>query len=326
MSPDGCEKDRQFFLSRGKPHKTDPRTHIMAIQTDKYAAVYDNFKQAIAWMKSLGVVPDATRLTHYEKVVGHWHSHYKNASDEEAKEVFPNFTSSMYEVHDFIDIYLAFREEPVNRLVNIGEKLQKAVTGPIHSIDETQKNVAARNYLFEVATAARSHRPEQGVHVIFDAPSDTGVVVDDTEIWIECKRVTSANKIEANVRDASKQLERVLASNPDSAHRGIVALDVSKVLTQGDEIFVRQDEHTFLRDVDLIMDRFVLEHTNDWRKVYRRRDAKVIGTLVRFSFMSSVEDRNQLVHTQQWALNPRSDPGSPDSQLLLKLCQQMQPR
>jgi hypothetical protein len=42
-----------------------------------------------------------------------------------------------------------------------------------------------------------------------------------------------------------------------------------------------------------------------WQKVYERRDRKVIGTIARFAFMSISEERNLLVHTTQWGVNPR---------------------
>ena len=53
------------------------------------------------------------------------------------------------------------------------------------------------------------------------------------------------------------------------------------------------------------MDQFIEQHSAVWESVYRRRSPKVIGTIVRFAFMATSEERNLLVRASQWGLNPR---------------------
>jgi hypothetical protein len=53
------------------------------------------------------------------------------------------------------------------------------------------------------------------------------------------------------------------------------------------------------------MTRFIEKHSHIWERVYESRHEKIIGTIIRFSFMASSEARNLLVHTSQWAINPR---------------------
>jgi hypothetical protein len=270
-------------------------------------------------MVGLGIKLDPGRTSYYEKIVGHWKDAYKTATAEEGRQIYPDFVSSAFEIFDFVSIYKAFENVPVHRLASVIEKLQKGVNGPINASDETPDSSTARNFLFEVASAAKVHRPDKGIEAIFDARSDTGVNLNGTKLWIECKRVTTVEKVESSARKASSQLETILAGEIGSDHRGIVALDVSKILNKGDKIFVTRNDDELLASADRIMDQFIREHSSVWERVYERRHKKIIGTIIRFSFMASSEARNILVHTSQWAVNPRLGIATSDEHLLREL-------
>ncbi len=182
----------------------------MAIPTETYDALYERYSAALEWMSELGIKLGPNRTAHYEKVLGHWKVAYRSASDDEARKVFPDFVSSLFEIRDFVDVYEAFKCVPPERLSKIADKLRKGVNGPINAVKETPNSTAARNALFEALVAARSHRPANGVEAILDAESDTGIVIDRKSLWVECKRVTTIPKLQDNTRKASQQLEQVL--------------------------------------------------------------------------------------------------------------------
>ena len=186
-------------------------------------------------------------------------------------------------------------------------------------MDETPESTAARNFLFEVAVAARANRPENGATTILNAKSDTGLSIDGKKIWVECKRITTPNKIESNARKASSQLEVILHKQVGSSHRGIVALDVSKILNSGDKLFVSKNDSELLESVDRMMDQFIKEYSPIWQRVYTRRSRKIIGTIIRFAFMSSSEARNIFVYTSQWAMNPRLGISESDNHIQRRL-------
>jgi len=287
----------------------------MSIPTESYESIHNRFTLSMGWMRDLGIRIDPGRLSNYEKTIRHWKDAYKTASDDEGRKVFPDFVNSMYEITDFIDVHSAFHGESPDRLKSILKKLQKAVNGPIKTVDEKPGSTTARNYLFEAAVAARIHRPSLGSAAILNADSDTGISIGSKRIWVECKRITSPRKIESNIGDASKQLETVLRRKVGSGHRGIVAIDVSKLITPGDQIFVQKNDVALLASLDLMMDQFIKDNSDVWQKVYRRRDKKIIGTIIRFSFMSTSEDRNILVHSSQWGVNPRLEIADSDSSI-----------
>ena len=286
----------------------------MSIPTETYEAVFEQYSAAMRWMAGLGIKLSPGRTSHYEKIVGHWKNAYKTATADKGRQIFPDFVSSMFEVFDFVSIYKAFEGVPAHQLTSVIEKLQKGVNGPINAADETRDSTAARNFLFEAAVAAKAHRPDKGIETILDARSDTDISLNGKKIWVECKRVTTVDKIESNARKASSQLETILAGEVGSGHRGIVALDVSKIWNRGDKIFVTRNDNELLASVDRIMDQFIEEHSHIWQRVYERRHKKIIGTIIRFSFMASSEARNLLVHASQWTMNPRLGVATSDEQ------------
>ncbi len=226
------------------------------------------------------------------------------------------FMNAIFEIADFIDIYEAFKLEPANRLQAIVSKLQKGVNGPINSVNESINSSNARNLMFEVVTAARAHRPQCGVETILDAESDTGIKIENKKSWVECKRIASINSIEKNTAKASEQLEVLLKNKVGSGHRGIVAIDITKILDPKDRF--ENDAH--LEDsADRIMDQFIEDHSHIWQRVYDRRQKKVIGTIIRFSFMTISDARRLRVHATQWAMNPRHGISASDDALLRAL-------
>lgn len=291
----------------------------MIIPTETYEAIFEQYSAAMKWMKGLGINLSPGRASHYERVIGHWKDAYRNATESDGRNIFPDFVSSIFEIFDFVSIYKAFEGVPAHQLTSIIDKLQKGVNGPINAADETPDSTAARNFLFEAAVAAKAHRPDRGIEAILDARSDTGIRLNGKKIWVECKRVTTAGKIESNARKASSQLEKILAGEVGSGRRGIVALDVSKILNRGDKIFVARNDEELLVSVNRLMDLFIEEHSHIWQRVYERRHKKVIGTIIRLSFIASSEARNILVHASQWAMNPRLGIATSDEQIQRQL-------
>lgn len=277
----------------------------MSIPTDSYEAIFDNYSAAMKWMAGLGIRLSTGRISHYKRTIGHWKDTYKAATADEGQQIFPDFVSSIFEVVDFVSIYKSFEGAPAHQLTSVIEKLQKAVNGPINAADETPDSTAARNFLFEAAVAARAHRPNRGTEAILNSVSDTGVSLNGKKIWIECKRVTKIGKINSNVRKASRQLETILSEKVGSGNRGIVALDVSKIVNWGDRIFVTLNDDELVESVDRMMYQFIEEHAHIWEQVYKRRNKKIIGTIIKFSLMATSEANNLLVHAEQWAINPR---------------------
>jgi hypothetical protein len=288
----------------------------MTIPTESYDEIFKNYSDALLWMEQIGVIFGSGRTHHYKKVISYWKDHYKLATEKEEKNILPDFVSSIFEIHDFIDIYKAFHNTPKDQLVHIVKKLQKGINGPIDSAEESPKSTTARNFLFEAALAARAHRPANNVLSILDAVSDTGIKIDKKKLWVECKRITTIGQIESNVKKATKQLESILMKQIGSGHRGIVAIDITKTLNIDDKIFVSDDDAQLLASIDKMMDYFIEDHSEIWQRLYTQKSNKIIGTVIRLAFMSTSESRGLLVYSSQWGLNPRRGISNSDESIL----------
>ncbi len=239
----------------------------------------------------------------------------KSVSDEEAKKRFPDFISAIFEIHEFMGIYESLKSVPANKLDSVASKLQKAVNGPIRASDESEKSTAARNFLFEAIVAAKAHKPSRGVTAILDARSDTGIKFQNRKLWVECKRVTSPEGIERNVRKASNQLESIFRKNVGAQHRGLVALEVSKIFNSGNKLLVRENDSELSRTISEITKSFISEYSAIWQNVFKEKNRKIIGLIVRTSYMATSEDRNLYVHVSDYGINPRIGAGEINSNL-----------
>ncbi|KAF3982368.1 MAG: hypothetical protein HFP78_02190 [Methylococcales symbiont of Hymedesmia sp. n. MRB-2018] len=288
----------------------------MKISSTSYTSIAQDYKGAMQWMESIGVVLGAGRTKHYQKVIEYWKDHYKIASEEQAQKIFPEFVNSMCEISSFIGIYKKLKDEPIAELKGIREKLNKGVNGPIELATETAKSTTARNFIFEATTAARFHNPKKGISSLLNTVSDTGIHFEKNKIWVECKRITTIKKIEKNIRKASGQLERILREKIGSSNKGLVAIDISKILNKGDNIFVQENDALLISAVEKLMNDFIVQNAKKWENIYASRDRKIIGTVVYFSFMSVSEDRSLLVSVAEWAINPRLNIRTSEENLL----------
>ncbi|RAS29772.1 hypothetical protein [Paraburkholderia bryophila] len=296
----------------------------MPILKDTYDSVHRDYEAAINWMSSLGIaIAQSGRIGYYEKVLRYWKDAYRTASDEEGREVFPDFVSSMFEIFEFVAVHRAFGSLPQEQLTAIVRKLEKAVNGPKNAADEAGNSAAARNFLFEACVAARVHRPASGVEAILSADSDTGIRIDRKKIWVECKRVTSVSKLEANVRDACNQLGKRFGAEVGSGHRGILAVDVTKIFNRGDKLYISQGDDELVASAERMLDEFIAQHAMLWQWIYASKHRKIIGTIFRLTFMAKSEASNLLVHNAHWGLTPRADASAADLQLLKQLVASM---
>ena len=84
----------------------------------------------------------------------------------------------------------------------------------------------------------------------------------------------------------------------------------------GDKIFVQKNDILLVQAIEKLMNDFIYQNSKNWENIYNKRDRKIIGTIVCFSFMSVSEDRNLLVTTTEWAINPRLNIRSSEEMLL----------
>lgn len=289
------------------------------IPANSFSNIHQEYLDAMKWMANLGISIQSGRTSNYEKVIGYWKDAYLTASIEEANQAFPDFVSSLLEIVEFTRIHKALQDVSPLELTSVIEKLKKAVNGPVNIVSETQKSTAARNFLFEASVAATAHRPARSVEAILNARSDTGIKIEGRKIWVECKRVTSEQALEGNLRKACSQLQETFKTEIGSGHRGIVAMDVSKILNPKGDLLVAKDDAELTRTLARLLQDFANKHSGLWQRVYAEKSRKIIGTVFRLSCLATSEARKMAVQCSQWAVSPRADATTADVQIQKRL-------
>lgn len=136
----------------------------------------------------------------------------------------------MVEALEAHDVLAAFHDDPSPA---VAAALKRALSGPLQPIDENHKNSDGRNIWFELALAAEWRLRGASIHL--DEP-DLRLARDGIAFLIACKRPATTESIEANLRDAIKQLRRNLDSSPPGTF-GVAAISLSRAFNRGDKVF-----------------------------------------------------------------------------------------
>lgn len=274
------------------------------------------FDVALRWMSSLGIKTDSGRLFEYKNVVTSWAALPPSQDMFAAHVLTPAMRSAILESNMFVDVYRAFHDVSPSELSGIIDKLKKAIGGPVDVADETTNSSHARNFLFEAVVAAKFHCPNQGIHTLLSAPGDTALTYLSRRVFVECKRIRSASRIEDNVRKACNQLADALNSDNTPRRGGLVALELSSIIPANEK---SADEALLTRHMANQMDRFIESSSFDWQKVYPEKDRRILGALFRFSRLIQSELDGLWVIATEWGVNPRFNLGWSEVQYMKRL-------
>lgn len=278
----------------------------------------EDYKAALVWIDSLGIKVDQGRTQHYIRVLQSITGFLASRNLNDAND-FPSLAYAVFEIPAFTGIHRAFRDIPIDKLAGIIEKLRKGVGGPPNSIEETPEKSSARNFIFEAVVASILHRPDQQSFAMLDAASDTGFIFASRKVWVECKRVSSHEKLRNRVQEACNQLDKVLKKKHGTNNFGLVAVDVTQLVLPKGEMYVTEHQHQLGSSTDAIMDKFIRDYSSEWQRVYQDKNPKILGTLVRISLLTASEQDNLVAQIGQWAVVPKPGLGPSESRYLLHL-------
>jgi len=188
-----------------------------------------------AWLISLGLTPRPNDRIHEAiKVL-----RKADAASRKGREtgiysdIQPGDWFPMIEALEAHDVFLAFHKDPPPA---IAPTLKRALSGPLHPLDENPKNRDGRNIWFELALAAEWRL--RGALVSLEEP-DLRLTRNGIPFLVACKRPATAGSINANLRDAIQQLQHNLDISPPSTY-GVAAISLSCIFNPGDKVFSGQ--------------------------------------------------------------------------------------
>lgn len=112
------------------------------------------------------------------------------------------------------------------------ERLKTILSG----VPELHKETSSepRNILFELVMAAMLKR--EGLEFHLDRIEDVSFEFIGSPWFMECKRIRSKSKLRERINNAALQIVERCDNSQNSEAKGIIALDVSKLLNDGTRI------------------------------------------------------------------------------------------
>lgn len=137
---------------------------------------------------------------------------------------------SLSEMSDVIDVAERLRDQASPQFL---ATVKSAIYGPVfRGQREDAEREVFRNYLFELTVAATYERHGYAV----DLSTKTDILLKDPAIAIECKRVTSRNKVRSRIEEAAKQIAQNEGS--DRACLGPVYIDITSLFEEAPTVYV----------------------------------------------------------------------------------------
>lgn len=224
---------------------------------------------------------------------------------------FEEWVNAAHEAAEIIRIHEGLQR--VNDLT-LTSRLRDALSGhELFVLDSDDRS--GRDFTFELAVAAKFAR--RGYEINFGADADVEAVVMGTEVYVECKRLKSANKIQRRVKEGLKQLSRRYDSSAaPAAARGILALSIGKTVNSSLKLLEADDATQLAAKASMLHDTFIGTYGRNWQEA---SDQRTLGVFIVLDTPARLIAENKLATVHETAVNncvPRDTEGY---QLLLQI-------
>lgn len=262
------------------------------------------YEKALSWMMKIGIKYESSRVSNYQKSLDELILLLESKDQVKINSRFAELVNTAHEVDSIIKIYKSLNVLEINENALLLDKLKRSIVGPIDIGEESSKNSAARNYLFEVMVASKFNNPAKGLNVEFIATNDLKLSYRDYSYLIECKRIESPKKLIERVKEAKKQILRALDNSIKVKTKGIIVVDISKIINPEFGLSVKQTPRRLRRHITQEMDKFIYENSNSWQSKLKSVSKKIPAIVFYCSFMGVSESTHHLFKLEQWVLNP----------------------
>ena len=131
------------------------------------------------------------------------------------------------------------------------------------------------------------------------------------------KRPQSAEKLGRNIKNAYKQLEQKYKSPIRTRHRGIIAVDITKLINPEFLLFVQPNADAVDRGISSIIDSFVTSNEKLWQL---RRNSRTMAIVLRIAIMAINQEKDgMLTYYQQYVVTPLAGTGARNTDSVSRL-------
>lgn len=258
--------------------------------------IHDNYKAAIKWLASIGFQIERGRLQQYGKILTTLSDNYPENGwgDFENESYRIQVTTMLLEVRELVSIYKGLSaSSDANEFNN---EIKHYLKGPFRVADEKPSNASnrARNIGFELYL--NSIFLKAGFKPEYDTAADLSFNVGNARYFVEAKRPTTNKAIKNVITDANSQLNCRLKSSLSKKNKGLIALDLTKIINPDDKIMpVHNEEYLF----DLMYNEDKLQ-IDSLRKFWNKKKHKrTIGVLLHYRLLTNFY-KNEQLSTVKW--------------------------
>ncbi|GAB3535465.1 hypothetical protein [Photobacterium alginatilyticum] len=232
--------------------------------------VEEAYSEACEWISSFGVPYEKTRFGSYEKDLQEF---LNGGGAEDAKESVSIFLNAHKEANELVRIMNVFRSfdteailEPIKKMTS-GQRFRNATTKD-----------QSRDFAFELGMASRFIKA--GYNVDLRGISDLVVDINGTKLYVECKRMKSFKQLAKRVKAANEQIKTRLNSDNSSKSRGMIALNVTDIVLEGNTPLVFSKLEDYQQTSARTLKGFVLKNK---ATLANKRVKKCLGVMTEFT-------------------------------------------
>ncbi len=253
---------------------------------ERHTDIARQYQDAYDWFGSFGFSLAATRLHSYKHCIDELASHMESGTLASAqfRKSFPKQVTALFEASEILRIYHGLAD-----LYSAGlrEKIRWILSGKDGrpSPDEFDPS---RDVGFELLIAARCRRA--GFTVDITSRADIVLSAFGRNIYLECKRLKSSQKVRKRIKEALKQLHARYKSDSSTTDcRRLLALSITDLVNPRHGLLPDQTPETVSQAVERHLDRFIFSQQKTWQEMEDRRS---IGVIVELSTPTMVESEN----------------------------------
>jgi len=253
---------------------------VEIFEINSYEEIIRDADEVLAWLKSLRVNVENSRLVNYRETIRILNDALKKGTVAEAEKrpEFPMVCDSLFELSVISRIHKQLKDEKAYPPLR---RLRLVTKGAFSSLDEkkSKPNRQARDIQFELLTLAMMKR--QGmVYKPLPAETDVSGIFEERPIITECKRLWSDKKVEDNIKFGLSQLTIKLNRLPDSERPvGLLGLDFTRLISPPGHLLECASSQDAKGKLDGLVEKSLRLYRPFWSKSPDIRYIGVIGYL-----------------------------------------------
>ncbi len=282
-----------------------------------YVDLSDQYNDAYQWFESFGFSVAVTRIRKYKDCIDELAHYYRSGTLDTAqfKRDFPCQVTALSEAMELMRIHKGLADLYCS---DLQDKIKFVLSGkegrPSASDFDPSRDIA-----FELLLASRCR--QAGLKIDIGDKADLVVYCNGMELFLECKRLKSSDKVNKRIKHALRQLHsRYKSAQSPTSARGLLALSITDLINPAHGLMVGSTVKEVGAKLDRYVDTFIFHNKKIWQSTLDKRS---IGAFIEFSTPAIIETENLLTTCHQEGMNNSCPKGTEDWNILIWLAKKL---